>query len=209
MVAWSKIRVAIFCDSMLMTNENVTLYAHDRWLDQTLLRLIPRDVKPNHLTMLRVILTPFILYYLWFEAWSVVVPLFLFAALTDVLDGSIARTRKQITMWGTVADPVADKLLIGSVVVLFVAQEVNLIFAGIIVLIELLIVLTAVIRNHRGREYYSANWYGKLKMVFQVIGVTALLVARWSGLELFVPFSIGTLSVAIAFAVMSLYTYGL
>jgi CDP-diacylglycerol--glycerol-3-phosphate 3-phosphatidyltransferase len=194
---------------MLMTNENVRLYKHDRLLERTLLRLIPHDVKPNHLTILRVLLIPFILYYVWMENWPVAVFLFLFAALTDVLDGSLARTRKQITMWGTVADPVADKLLIGSVVVLFVAQEINLGFAAIIVFIELLIVLTAIVRRRRGHEYYSANWYGKLKMLFQCIGVSALLIARWSGLRLFVPFSIGTLSVAIAFAVVSLYTYGL
>ncbi|MFZ2803597.1 MAG: CDP-alcohol phosphatidyltransferase family protein [Patescibacteria group bacterium] len=194
---------------MLMTNENVRLYAHDRFLERTLLKLIPRDIRPNHLTILRVLLTPLVLYYVWLERWPVAVPLFLFAALTDVLDGALARTRKQITMWGTVADPIADKLFIGSVVVLFVAKEINVIFAGIIVMIELMIILTAVIRQRKGREYYSANWYGKLKMLFQCIGVSALLIARWSGLELFVPFSIGTLSVAIAFAVVSLYTYGL
>jgi len=192
-----------------MTNENVRLYAHDRLLQRTVLRLIPRDIKPNHLTILRVFMTPFVLYFVWTRNWPLAFTLFIAAAITDILDGSLARTRKQITMWGTVADPIADKLLIGSVVVLFVAQEINTAFAAIIVIIESLIVLTAIIKKKRGSEYYSANWYGKLKMVFQCVGVSALLVARWSGLELFVPFSIGTLSVAIAFAVISLYTYGL
>lgn len=194
---------------MLMTNENVRVLWHDRILERTLLRLVPQDVKPNHLTIFRVLLIPFVLYYLWLENWDVVILLFLFAAFTDVLDGSLARTRKQITLWGTIADPVADKLLIGTVVVLFVAQEINIAFAAIIVIIELLIVLNALIRRKRGKEYLSANWYGKLKMFFQCAGVTGLLLAKWSGLDLFVPFSIGTLSVAIAFAVISLYTYGL
>ncbi len=193
---------------MLMTNETVKLYWHDRILAKTILRLIPRDVRPNHLTILRFLLTPFVLYYLWRENWPVVVPLFLFAALTDALDGSLARTRKQITMWGTVADPAADKLLIGSVVALFVAQEIDIVFATIIIVIELMIILTGLARRRRG-EYVSANWYGKLKMLFQVVGVTALLIARWSGIQLFVPFSIGTLSIAIVFAVISLLTYGL
>lgn len=193
---------------MLMTNDNIRLYWHDRILARTLLRLIPSDVRPNHLTILRILMIPFVLYYLMDENWRVVVPLFLFAAFTDVLDGSLARVRKQITMWGTTADPVADKLMIGSVVVLFVAQEINPVFAGIIIVIEILIVLTALIRQKRGREYLSANWYGKVKMFLQCVGVTALLVARWSGLDLFIPFSVGTLSIAIAFAVISLYTYG-
>lgn len=193
----------------LMTNENVTVFWHDKILKHTILRLIPKDVRPNHLTILRVILTPFILYYLWLERWEVCVPLFLFTALTDLLDGSLARTRKQITMWGTVADPIADKMFIGSVVILFVAKEINVYFAAVIVFVELAIAITAVVRRLRHQPFISANWYGKIKMLFQVIGVATLLIARWSGVEMFVPFSVGTLSVAIVFALMSLYTYGL
>ena len=191
-----------------MTNETVKLYWHDRILEKTILRLIPRDVRPNHVTILRIILTPFVLYFLWKRQWDIVVPLFLFTALTDLIDGSLARTRKQITVWGTVADPAADKLLIGSVVALFVAQEIDAVFATIIVMIELLIILTGLVRRKRG-EYVSANWYGKIKMLFQVIGVTILLIARWSGIELLVPFSVSTLSIAIVFAVISLLTYGI
>ncbi|MFA4955063.1 MAG: CDP-alcohol phosphatidyltransferase family protein [Patescibacteria group bacterium] len=194
---------------MLMTNENAHLYFHDRILAKSLLKLIPREIKPNHLTVLRVMLVPVILYFLWYEQWHVVVPLFLFAALTDLLDGSLARTRKQITMWGTVADPVADKLMIGSVVILFVAREVNSVFAGIIVFVELAIAVTALVRRARGGEFISANWYGKIKMLLQVIGVASLLIARWSGADMFIPFSVGTLTIAIVFALVSLYTYGL
>lgn len=193
----------------LMTNENVRLFTHDKILAKTLLKLIPKEVYPNHLTILRVFLTPVILYFLWFEHWGIVVPLFLFTALTDLLDGSLARTRKQITLWGTVADPVADKLFIGSVVILFVAKEINPYFAAVIVMVEVAIATTALVRKARHQPFISANWYGKIKMLFQVIGVAALLTARWSGVDMFVPFSIGTLSIAIVFALMSLYTYGL
>ena len=193
----------------LMTYEYVRVYWYDKLLAKTVLRLIPRDIHPNHLTILRVIMTPFILYYLWLENWNVVVPFFLFAALTDLFDGSLARTRKQITTWGTIADPIADKLLIASVVILFVAKEINVYFAGVIVFVEASIATMAVVRKIRGNPFISANWYGKMKMLFQVIGVSALLIARWSGVELFVPFSVGTLSIAILFALMSLYTYGL
>lgn len=193
----------------LMTNENVKVFTHDKVLSKTLLKLIPKEVYPNHLTVLRVCMVPAILYFLWYENWNIVVPLFLLAALTDLLDGSLARTRKQITLWGTVADPIADKLLIGSVMILFVAREVNPYFAAVIVVVELAIATTALVRRMRGQPYISANWYGKIKMLLQVIGVTALLIARWSGVDMFVPFSIGTLSIAIVFALMSLYTYGL
>jgi len=193
----------------LMTNDNVKIFPHDKILAKTLLKLIPQEVYPNHLTVLRVLMTPVILYFLWSEKWSVVVPLFLAAALTDLLDGSLARTRKRITTWGTVADPIADKLLIGSVMILFVAREINVYFAALTVFVEVAIATTALVRRLRGQPYISANWYGKIKMLFQVIGVSTLLIARWSGMDMFVPFSIGTLSIAIVFALMSLYTYGL
>jgi CDP-diacylglycerol--glycerol-3-phosphate 3-phosphatidyltransferase len=193
----------------LMTNETVRVYPHDRLLARTILRLIPRGLRPNHFTVFRTFLIPFILFFVWHEMWHVAVPLFLFAAFTDVLDGSLARTRKQITLWGTMADPIADKLLIGAVVVLFVAREINVTFAIVIVFIECLTAGSAFIRLMRGGEIVSANWYGKVKMLLQVIGVTGLLIARWFGLELFVDFSIGTLSIAIVFALISLYTYGL
>lgn len=193
---------------MLMTNETIKLYWHDRILAKTVLRLIPKDIKPNHLTVLRVLLTPVVLLFLWRQEWDIVVPLFVFTAATDMLDGSLARVRKQITLWGTVADPAADKLLVGSVVVLFVAQEINPVFATIILVIELMIILTGIVRRTRG-EYVSANWYGKMKMLFQVSGITMLLIAKWSDVDLFVPFSIGTFSIGIVFAVISLLTYGL
>ena len=192
----------------LMTNETVRIYPHDRLMNALLVRFLPQQLHPNHVTLFRFFLIPFVVYYVYISDWSVAVPLFVFAAFTDALDGSMARLRKQITVWGTFADPGADKLLIGSVVVVFVARDVNPAFAAVIILVEVLILLTGLIRG-RKRLVVSANWAGKLKMLFQVIGVTILLIAKWSGLVLLVPISIGTLTIAIVFAVVSLLTYSL
>lgn len=159
-------------------------------------------------TVLRGLLIPFNLWYVWQEDWAVAVPFFLLTAFTDVIDGSLARTRKQITLWGTIADPVVDKLLIGSVVIIFVAHEISPFFAGAILFIEALIGLTGYRRKMRG-EIMSANWYGKIKMMLQCVGVMALLVARWKGIDMFVPFSMGALFLAIVFAIISLYSYSL
>lgn len=191
---------------MLMTNENIRFFPHDRLLEYTILKLVPNFIKPNHLTVLRILLIPFVLYFFWVEQWSVALPLFLFAALTDAMDGSLARTRKQITLWGTLADPVADKLLIGSAVVIFVAREIHPLFAIVIVFLELLIVAGALFRKQRGL-YSSANGYGKIKMLLQVTGVALLLVAKLAGISLAVPFATATLGLAIVFAIVSLLTY--
>jgi CDP-diacylglycerol--glycerol-3-phosphate 3-phosphatidyltransferase len=190
---------------MLMTNENVVLAPHDRFMG-AVFGWMPHAIRPNHLTVLRVFLTPCILVLLWNEYWTAAFWLFLFAALTDALDGSLARLRKQITLWGTMADPAADKFLIGSCVVVFVAREVNLLFAAVIVAVELLIIAGALYRRRQGK-YASANHYGKIKMVLQVTGVALLILAKMSGLHLAVPFGVGTLALAIAFAVLSLLTY--
>lgn len=191
---------------MLMTNETIRLYPHDHLFAWTLVPITPRWIRPNHLTVLRMILIPFVLYTLWIESWYWALGLFLFAALTDAWDGSLARLRKQITLWGTMADPVADKLLIGTVAILFVAREVNVVFAITIVLIELMLVAGAYIRKRQGR-YTSANNYGKLKMFLQVFGVSLLLVAKLFGVEMAVPVAVGTLSLAIVLAIVSLITY--
>lgn len=193
---------------MLITNKNAPLYFHDRVLDKILIRFLPKKLRPNHITAFRFCLIPLVLWFVVQGAWAAAALLFLLAAFTDALDGSMARVRKQITDWGTFYDPAADKLLIGLVVILFVAKEVNIAFAVIIVVIELMILFCALMRRKR-RELISANWAGKMKMLFQVIGVSALLIAKWWGLSLLVPFSIGTLTIAIIFAVVSLLTYSL
>lgn len=193
---------------MLITNRNVRLYPHDRILGATIVRLVPRFVHPNHVTVLRLFLIPVVLYFIWIESWTIGFWLFLFTAFTDALDGTLARLRRQITLWGTMADPVADKLLVGSVAVLIVAREINVLFAAVIVAIELMIVAGAFYRKRKG-IYSSANGYGKIKMVLQVVGLSFLLLARVAGYDLFVPFGVSTLSLAIVFALLSLFTYGI
>lgn len=192
---------------MLMTNENVRVYAHDRLLAATILRLIPMTWKPNHFTVLRLLSIPFVLWFLWRHQWNIALPLFFLSAFTDVIDGSLARTRKQITLWGTVADPVADKLLIAPVALLFVARQIHPLFALLIVVIELLISISAYI-GFRRSGYASANIFGKGKMLLQVIGIVLLLVGKVTGLTIMVPFAIVTFGLGLIFGVASILTYG-
>lgn len=194
---------------MYMTNENVTFFPHDKVLAKTIVPLVPRFVRPNHITILRFLLTPFVLWALYTERWASGLELFLVAACTDALDGSLARLRKQITPWGTIADPVADKLLVGSVVILFVAREINVLFAVLVIFMEALILFGGLVRRARGKGPISANEYGKIKMFLQVLGVTILLSAKLVGFTLAVPFATGTFAIALVFAMVSFYTYGL
>jgi CDP-diacylglycerol--glycerol-3-phosphate 3-phosphatidyltransferase len=184
------------------------LFPHDHLMKHTVIPLVPKFIYPNHITVLRLILTPFVLWFLIIKQYSVGVPLFLVAAFTDVVDGSLARLRKQITEWGTIVDPLADKLLIGMVVLLFVIQYISLYFGLLILFFELVIIIGGLVRKYQG-HFVSANIFGKIKMFLQVVGVLFLLVSLWADFELFRSVSVGTFTLAIVFAVLSLLSYGI
>lgn len=192
----------------LMTNETVQLYFQDRLLAKTVIPLIPNWIKPNHLTVLRFFSIPFVTYFMWVENWTVAIPLFLAAGLTDMLDGSLARVRKQITLWGTIADPTADKLLIGSVACIFIVREVHHLLALAILFVEFLTVLSAYARKRRG-EYISANGAGKVKMFLQVLGVLALFLGKVYAAPWLFVLGTGLLIVSLGFGVVALVSYSL
>lgn len=192
----------------MTTRDPAKLYPHDHLMRYSLVPLVPQFVTPNMVTIFRMIMTPLVLWFLYAQNFAIGAPLFLFVALTDALDGSLARIRKQITDWGTMYDPIADKLLIGSVVLLVVMQHVNLYLGIAILLVEVVLVAGGVIRKRMGKKV-TANVYGKIKMILQVVGVMLLLIALWAGYSLFIPISAGTLGLAIIFAIISMFTYGL
>ena len=88
---------------------------------------------PNQVTMARFFLTPLTVWFIWIGNYAWGVPLFVLTAFTDTIDGSMARTRNQITKWGIVFDPIADKLLIGSVLIVLILQNLSL-YLGIIII---------------------------------------------------------------------------
>ena len=96
------------------------LFPHDHLLKYTVIPLLPNFITPNIITVVRFVLTPFVVWCLAAEDYAVGIPLFLFAAFTDALDGSLARVRQKITAWGNFYDPGGGKILIGSLVLFFV-----------------------------------------------------------------------------------------
>ena len=107
-----------------MAQQTAQLYPHDRFM-RPILFFIPRFITPNSITVLRFLLTPIVLQLLWIESYTAGTALFFFAAFTDAVDGSLARVRNQITRWGIFFDPIADKLLIGSVLLLVAFQYIS------------------------------------------------------------------------------------
>lgn len=82
---------------------------------------------PNILTIARLLLLPFIIWLFFMEAWwgaeaaYACFALYVVAAITDGLDGYIARKRNQISAFGTFLDPIADKIFVAALLILLVA----------------------------------------------------------------------------------------
>ena len=78
---------------------------------------------PNKLTMLRILMIPvFVIFALMQQQWAqyVAILIYILACITDTLDGKIARSRHLVTNFGKFADPIADKLLVMSALVVLV-----------------------------------------------------------------------------------------
>jgi len=184
------------------------LFFHDKILANTVLKLFPKIIKPNHLTVFRFLTTPIVVLLMLYEHYYIGLIAFLLVAFTDALDGSMARTRNQITDWGKVYDPLADKILIGSMVFIIILRYIDFWTAIIIVALEFIIIFVAWIRKARGIKI-QANIWGKIKMMLQVLGVVILLLSIVFDLAALLPLASGVLYLAIAFAVVSLLTYGI
>ena len=113
----------------------------DKILAKIFLPLFPKRVKPNHLTTFRLLMIPIIVVLFWLELYPVGGILFLIASFTDALDGAMARSRNQATDFGKMYDPLADKLLICTVVYILVLKYVDVYAAWIIIILEAIIIL--------------------------------------------------------------------
>lgn len=142
---------------------------------------------PNSLTILRIFLIPLLIVVLLTRFPNkefIGVAIFLAAALTDWLDGYVARRRKQVTTFGTWLDPLADKLLVTSAFIALV--EMGLAPAWMVVLIVGREVAVTGLRNialARGTAI-AVSELGKAKMATQVVTITAIILGmRFAPLE--------------------------
>ncbi|MDO5752187.1 CDP-diacylglycerol--glycerol-3-phosphate 3-phosphatidyltransferase [Arthrobacter sp.] len=136
---------------------------------------------PNALTLLRIVMVPF---FIWaFVAdkaeygplrWVAVV-LFVVAIYTDKLDGDIARARGLVTSFGKIADPIADKLLIGSALIMLSAVGELWWWVTIVMLVrEVGITLLRFVVIRYG--VMAASKGGKLKTVMQTVAIFVFLL---------------------------------
>ncbi len=180
----------------------------DFLLTGTIVPFIPHFVKPNYITVLRLFLVPLVIWLLLIGEYGWAIIVFLLAAFTDAVDGALARHRNQITELGKIIDPLADKLLIASVVFIIVLKHINFWLALIIIFLEALFVIGAFIQTKKG-VHPEANRWGKTKMILQVIAVSLLLLALIFDIDMLISFSANAFYLAVVFAIISLITHGI
>ena len=179
--------------------------AIDRWIKLLFLGLIPKGVTPNHITVFRFVTIPFLVILLWDGHYLGAAILFLFSAFSDAVDGAFARTTGQITRWGILADPLADKLLVGSVALILISRFLSWQFALLIVAIEVFMVASAYYRY--GGKIIPAKTVGKIKMLLQCLGIIFLFFHVLFGGIVWLTLAWVTLVAAVVFALLSLIIY--
>ena len=136
---------------------------------------------PNALTMLRILAVPVVVVALLVEMPNgdiIAAAVFAAAALTDGLDGYIARSRNSITTFGKLMDPLADKLLIvGALVSLVSLGRLAAWVAMVIIAREVAVTILRTIAAERG-IVIAASWLGKAKTVLQIAAVIALIATN-------------------------------
>jgi len=139
---------------------------------------------PTLLTLLRIALVPVLVLFFYLPVhWSNVacVVIFVLAAITDIADGLIARRTGQISRFGAFLDPVADKIMVSTALVLLVQrqeayQSIFAIAAAIIIGREITISALREWMSELGeRALVSVSGVGKLKTIFQMTAIGFLL----------------------------------
>jgi len=134
---------------------------------------------PNTITLARISVVPFLFFLLMSPGpfWSLVLAaLFVIASITDLLDGFIARKYNLITTMGKFLDPLADKLIVNTAMILMI--PIGRIDAWIVVMIIMRDLIVDGIRSIASSEgiYIQASVLGKQKTLAQIIAVTALMI---------------------------------
>ncbi len=183
-------------------------YPTDRLIMRIFGRILPASITPNQITWVRFILMPLVVYFLLRGYYVSGLVLFLVLAFSDALDGAVARTRKKITQWGIIYDPIADKLLIGSAVIVLAVSRLGLGLAFVIIGLEVLTIVGGLYFKFFKKVIVPANIWGKAKMCFQVGAITLLIVDAIVGAPIFAILAFWVFIVASGFAFISLLHHG-
>ncbi|MBO4494113.1 MAG: CDP-diacylglycerol--glycerol-3-phosphate 3-phosphatidyltransferase [Ruminococcus sp.] len=135
---------------------------------------------PNKLTLMRVLLIPFFLLFMYINVpfhYAIALIIFAAASITDALDGKIARSRNLVTNFGKFLDPLADKVLVIAALAVFVElPEVRVGAVPFIIITarEFMVSGLRLLAANSGIVVAAGIW-GKLKTAFTMVAIIAIL----------------------------------
>lgn len=165
---------------------------------------------PNILTIIRFILIPFIFISVITKHYLIAIILFTISAITDVLDGCIARKYNYITDMGKLLDPLADKFT--QIFLLLALTILNILPWWILTIVfvkETAMVITASVLYKKDDVVVYSKWYGKLATtLFYLAIIVSLIINQFN---IIIPFKLDLYLyyLAIAATVFSLIMYGI
>ena len=135
---------------------------------------------PNFMSLFRVVLLPFIVWTYWRGSYDIAVGLLILSAITDALDGVIARRFNMVSDLGKMLDPLCDKLTQAALLICLASRYwyVWLVF-GLLAIKDLTMsVLGSAAIRHRG-AVHSAQWYGKVcTVILETVMAVLILFPR-------------------------------
>lgn len=138
---------------------------------------------PNKLTLGRVLLIPLFLVFILVTKipynYFIALAIFIIASVTDALDGHIARSRNLVTNFGKFLDPLADKALVMSAIVVFIELSWTTAVPVIIILArEFMVTSLRLVASSNTGKVIAAGFTGKLKTAFTMIAIIAIILMQ-------------------------------
>nr|WP_075573619.1 CDP-diacylglycerol--glycerol-3-phosphate 3-phosphatidyltransferase [Ezakiella massiliensis] len=163
---------------------------------------------PNKITIARMFLVPvlIVLYYMYPNTYAPAI-IFIIASLTDMLDGYLARKNDQITAFGKFIDPLADKILAITALILFLESEILPAVPVIIVIYrEFAVSGFRLVAANRGVTI-AAGKTGKIKTALQFIGIAMILIAIGGDFNQLLSIGVITIYLSVVMTVVSFIVY--
>jgi len=132
----------------------------------------------NKITLTRILLVPVFILVLVSNlvyARYLALLIFILLALSDTLDGYVARKRNEVTAIGAILDPLADKLLVGAALIFLIGKGVEAWMAYVILARELIITGLRVVVSTKNNTM-GAKLSGKLKTLIQIVAISAVML---------------------------------
>lgn len=145
---------------------------------------LPKWLSPNILSWTRLVLTIPTICLLFYEYYVAGIIIFLFAMILDAFDGSLARQRRQVSSFGKILDPTADKTLFLATLIVLGLRFLDFYTLSVIIVSEVISIVQALaaipflplLKKWGLAKKLGSNWLGKIKALVQVLGIIFLII---------------------------------